>query len=292
MWFVDVVVDLPWFVEKKGKLGEPKSRARQPIPGTDIVNEFLLYGDEHAIRHLRVMLHTDAIDPPHDIVNGNIHRWVNLLEVASGLTARRTATSASLGKNTSAMIVLMGQGDETTDSCQLDPQYAPVSEIDYQAAANLMAAWKPDFRAHLFYLGRFLNHELPPEVRWLNGYRLLEWHFRRGKVGLAKDDAYLAFLAQHGQAFDALLAPKQDRKGAIEEVRALAAHAILSRTSDPRNDNASTNLVLKTFSALEYLVTALLNEGAADGVSFIPKQPETPLGNREQITADDSGKKC
>src|SRR5262245_31510828 len=29
MWFVDVVVDLPWFVAKKGKLGEPKSRSRQ-----------------------------------------------------------------------------------------------------------------------------------------------------------------------------------------------------------------------------------------------------------------------
>jgi len=35
--------------------------------------------------------------------------------------------------------------------------------------------------------------------------------------------------------------PKQDRKGVIEEVRALATHAILPRTPDPRNDNASTN---------------------------------------------------
>jgi hypothetical protein len=52
MWFVDVVVDLPWFVEKKGKLGKPKARARQPIPNTDVENEFLLYGDEYAIRHL------------------------------------------------------------------------------------------------------------------------------------------------------------------------------------------------------------------------------------------------
>jgi hypothetical protein len=275
MWFVDVVVDLPWFVKKKGKLGKPQSRARQPIPNTDIENEFLLYGDEHAIRHLRVMLHTEADEPPHDIVNGNVHRWVNLLEVASGLAAPCTATAASLGKNTSAMIVWMGQGEETTDSFQLDPQYAPVSEVDYQAAASLMAAWKPDFRAHLFYLGRFLNHELPSEVRWLNGYRLLEWHFRRGKTGLAQDNAYLAFLAQHGQALDALLGPQQDRKGVIEEVRALAAHAILSRTADPRNDNASTNLVIKTFAALESLVTALLNEGAVEGVSFIPKRPET-----------------
>jgi len=140
-------------------------------------------------------------------------------------------------------------------------------------------------------LSRFLNHELPPEVRWLNGYRLLEWHFRRGQAGLVKDKAYLAFLTQHGQVFDALLGPKQDRKGVIEEVRALATHAILSRTADPRNDNASTNPIVRTFAALECLVTALLNEGAMEGVSFIPKQPESPLGNQGQITAAISGEK-
>ena len=288
MWLVDVVVDLPWFVETKGKLGDAKSRARQPIPNTDIENEFLLYGDEHAIRHLRVVLHTEADEPPHDIVNSNVHRWVNLLEVASGFAAPRTATAASLGKNTSAMMVLMRKGDETTNSCQLNPQHTPVSKVDYQAAANLMAGWKPDFRAHLFYLGRFLNHDLPAEVRWLNGYRLLEWHFRRGKAGLAKDKAYLAFLAQHGQAFDALLGPKQDRKGVIEEVRALVAHAILSRTADPRNDSASTNLVIKTFAALECLVTALLNEGAAEGLRFVPKKPEAPPATRNEITSSES----
>jgi hypothetical protein len=291
MWFVDVVIDLPWFAEKKGELGKPKSRARQLIPGTEIENEFLLYGDAHAIRHLRVMLHTEAKEAPHDIVDRNVHRWVNLVEVASGLAAPRTATTASLGKNTSALMVWLGQGDETTNSIQLDPQYAPAKEVDYPAAAGLMVAWKPNFRVHLFYLGRFLNHELPPEVRWLNGYRLLEWHFRRGKVGLAKDNAYLAFLAQHGQAFDALLGPEQDRKGVIEEVRALAAHAILSRTTDPRNENASTNLIIKTFAALESLVTALLNEGAVEGVSFFPKQPEDPTKQRDQITPAISGEK-
>jgi hypothetical protein len=82
-------------------------------------------------------------------------------------------------------------------------------------------------------------------------------------------------LAEHGQALDTLLGPRQDRKGVIEEVRALAAHAILSRTTDPRNDNASTNLVIKTFAALESLVTALLNEGTVEGASFFQKKPET-----------------
>jgi hypothetical protein len=279
MWFVDVVVDLPWFVETKGKLGEPRARASQNVPCTDIQNEFLIYGNDHAIRHLRVMLHTESEEPPRELVNENIHRWVNLLEVASGLTAPQTASTASLGKNTSAMIVFMARGDETTDSCQLDPQYASPEEVNYQAAAKLMAGWTPDFRVHLFYLGRFLNHELPPEVRWLNGYRALEWHFCRGKGQLSKKRAYLRFLAQHGHAFDPLLGPQQDRKGLIEEVRALAAHASLSRTKDPRNENASTNLINKTFaaSALESLIVVLLNEGVVEGVTFTPKMPVGPI---------------
>ena len=73
MWFVDVVIDLLWFTEKKGKLGKPKSRSRQLIPGTNVENEFLLYGDEHAIRHLRVMLHTEADQPPHDMEPGAVN---------------------------------------------------------------------------------------------------------------------------------------------------------------------------------------------------------------------------
>ena len=145
MWFVDVVVDLPWFVEKKGKLGEPRARASQAIPDVNIQNEFLLYGDDDAIRHLRILLHTDREIPPHDILNTNIQRWVNLLEVASGLATPKAASAASLGKNTASVIVWMGQGDETTDSCQLDPQYAPAEKADYETAAKLMVAWKPDF---------------------------------------------------------------------------------------------------------------------------------------------------
>ena len=277
MWFVDIVIDFAWFVERKGKLGEPRSRARQAIPERDFDNEFLLYGDGEAVRHLRVLLHLECPNAPHDVVNGNIHRWVNLLEVATGLAAPMTASSASLGPNTSAMMVMLGQGDETTDALQLHPEFSPPKPIDYEAAARLMAGWKPDFRVHLFYLGRFLNHQLPPEVRWLNGYRLLEWHFRRGKDKLVKDPTYQDFLARNGQAFDALLATNQDRKGVIEEVRAMVAHAVLSRTADPRTENASTNLVLKTFSALESLVIALINEGVVAGLSFMPKLPGAPF---------------
>lgn len=271
MWFVDIIVDLPWFAETKGKLGKPESRATQSIPEQGMEKTFLLYGDKLVIRHLRVLIHTDSRDPPHDVVDANIHLWVNLLEVASGLVASKTATAASLGPNTSGIIVSMGEGDEDSDCCQMDPQYTSPVTINYNTAAKMMAAWEPDYRAHLFYFGRFLNHELPPEVRWLNGYRVLEWHFRRGDIGLAKDKKYREYIAQHGSALDAVLRPKQDRKGLIEEVRALAAHAILSQAADPRLEDAGTNLINASFQGLEVLVMAVMNEGTGGRVSFVPK---------------------
>jgi hypothetical protein len=270
MWFVDIIVDLSWFAAAKGKLGPPNSRASQQIPDTDVESTFLLYGDALEVRHLRVLIHTDDCAPPHDIVNANINRWVNLLEVATGLVAAATATTASLARNSTAMMVFLAEGDEHTDSCLLDPQYEPAVHLNYEAAANMMAAWEPDFRVHLFYLGRFLNQQLPPEVRWLNGYRLLEWHFRRGKIGLGKDTGYRDLLDQHGGALDPLLNASQDRKGLIEEVRAMCAHSILSRTQDPRNQDGSTNLINQTFQALESLVMTVMNEGTGGRVSFMP----------------------
>ena len=271
MWCVDIVVDLPWFVQSRGNLGEPKSRARQKIPKSDVENEFLLYGDEVAVRHLRVILHTDQNEPPHDIVNANIHRWVNLLEVASGIVAPNTATTASLGPNTSAMIVCLGEGDEHSPALQLDPKYNPPATVDYDGVARIMAIWVPDFHVHLFYLSRFLNKGLPPEVRWLNGYRALEWHFQRGSTALAKDRMYLAFLDQHGGAFDTLRRSNQDRKGVIEEIRAIAAHALLSHGGDPRTEGGSANLITKSFTALEALIMALMNQGATGNINFVPK---------------------
>ena len=153
MWFVDIVVDLPWFAATKGKLGLPKSRATQSIPDHDMTNTFLLYGDHLVIRHLRILLHTDSREQADAVVGANVHRWVNLLEVSSGLIASKTATTASLGRDTSEMIILMGEGDEESDACHIEPHHNPPVPINYDAAANMMAAWGPDFRVHLFYLG-------------------------------------------------------------------------------------------------------------------------------------------
>jgi hypothetical protein len=256
-----------------GKIGAPRARALQEVYEPNLKTEILLYGDDEAIRHLRVMIHTDDDPTARACVNRNIHQWINALEVSSALATPTFTTAAPLQKNSAAFMVFVGGGDENTDAIQLDLQYAPAAKADFASAVQLMISWKPDFRIHLFYLSRFLNHKLLPEVRWLNGYRLLEWHFRRGKIGLKRDKAYGIFLDQHGAALDAHLSTNQTRAGLMEETRALAAHAILSKSADPRSEGAATNLVLKTFAALESLVIQVLNEGTLEGCSFYPTPP-------------------
>jgi hypothetical protein len=270
LWFADIVVDLPWFIGREGKLGEPRARASEPLTDQHVRTEVALYGDDEAIRHVRIIIETDDELAAHACVDGNIHRWVNALEISSMLATPTVSTAAALQKNSAAFMVFMGNGRIDADSVSLTLNYAPQAPADFLAAAAIMTSWKADFRVHLFYISRFLNHSLPPEVRWLNGYRALEWHFMRGKVGLAGSDAFRAFLDRYGTALDANLKQNQSRHGLIEEVRAQAAHAILSRSTDPRSDYGSTNLILKSFPALESLVMRLMNEGTNGAVSFMP----------------------
>lgn len=270
MWFADVVLDLEWYAEARGKLGTPKARATQAVEAPSLETEFLLYGDETRIRHLRVMMETEDHSVAEACVNANIHRWINCVEVASSLATAHHTTVAMLVPEAAQFAVLLGQGDEQADAVQLDPKYAPATEPNFEGAAALMAAWLPDFRIHLHYLARFLNRNLPPEMRWLNGYRVLEWHFMRGKVGLGRSPAFKDFVRQVADRLDAVRASGQTREGLVEEVRALVAHAQLAKREAPKLEGVTADLVLRTFPAMEQMVMAVMNQGVDGRLRFYP----------------------
>jgi hypothetical protein len=269
VWFADVVLDLPWFIAREGRLGEYAARSSQDARDPDPKLEFVLYGDDEAIRHLRVMMHTDDHAVADKCSDRNINRWVSAVEVSSELTTPTFTTAAPLQKNSAAFIVILGQGQIETDACKLDMKYTKPPKADFASAAKIMSAWKPDYGIHLHYFSRFLNSTLLPEARWLNGYRLLEWHFRRGRTGLPSDKPYRDFIDTHGSGFDAHLRQGQTRYRLIEETRALAAHAIVAADSD--SERRTTDLILRTFSAMEYVVSKLMNDGAGPDVEIFPK---------------------
>jgi hypothetical protein len=269
MWFADVVLDLQWFIASEGKLGEPKGRTTTPVSDPEALTvEILLYGDDEAIKHLRLMIHTDEDAKANACVDHNIQNWIASLEVASALATPKIASAARLQKNSASFMVLVGQGDANTPALMLNLEYTPAAKADLSNAAKLMASWKPDFKFHLHYISRFLNHDLLPEVRWLNGYRALEWHFLRGKSGLASHRSYRTFIDTHGAGLDPYLRKDQTRYRLMEEIRALVAHAVVAESADADSERAAGDLVLKTFPTLQTFVMQLMNEGSSSEITF------------------------
>jgi hypothetical protein len=274
-WHIDIVLDLNWFCAHGGRVIEPKARATG-MDQRGNPTEFLIYGERGTIDHLRVMIQAETDQEANAIVNANIVVWREALAVTSVLTTPGYSGVATLGTNSSSHLVFLGKGDADTPLMILNLQWAKAHPTDYEAAATLMAAWPPDMAHHLHFLAKFLNPNLPADVRWLQGYRFIEWHFERGGANLPRNQDYRIFLDAHGASFDPLKRAAQTRVGFIEEIRALMAHALLADRSTEddrvRMQSAATN----TFAALESLVLIILNELAPPGLEFRPKPPPEP----------------
>jgi hypothetical protein len=266
MWFADIITDISWLSSVEGRLGTPRSRAKHRNGDPDLDLEFLVYGDELQIRHLRVLIDTDTYERASACVDQNIGFWTNLLEVASLVASPTLCTVARLQPNSTRYCVFLAEGDEHTPCLYFRMEGLKQKPTDYEAVATLITGWRKEFNTHLFFLSRFLNHALPPETRWLNGYRLLEWHFMRGRTGLPGDTAWRCFLEEHGETLDPFLREQQTRYGLIEETRALVSHAMLQNRPDPDTEGGTLDLVTKTFKSLERLVVQVMNEGAREGI--------------------------
>src|SRR3981189_3739771 len=120
MWFADVILDLPWFAARQGKLGDYAACSSQEAKDPDPKTEFVLYGDGEAIRHLRVMIHTGDHAVADAYANRNIHRWVSAVEVSSALATPKFTTAAQLQKNSAAFMVILAQGQIDTESLKID----------------------------------------------------------------------------------------------------------------------------------------------------------------------------
>ena len=161
--------------------------------------------------------------------------------------------------NSTTFAISLGHGDEKSPALIIKPTLNR-SPISYGNIAVGMTAWGGDMTHYLFYFRRFVDNDLPTDVRWLNGYRLLEWHFVGKGAHLAKNAKWREFVERFQVLVEPGLRPKQTPVGLIEEARALAAHAGIDdrkpeeRLRDPRNS------IEKTFRAIEAMVMTVLNE--------------------------------
>jgi hypothetical protein len=166
----------------------------------------------------------------------------------------------ALSPGSQTFAVGLGQGAEDSPALVLKPIHSAAPKLNYQQVAYGIAAWDGSTTDYLFYFRRFVDGSLPLDVRWLNGYRLLEWHFVGHRAGLAKSSRWRTFVEEFREQLNPLLRPKQTRVGLLEEARALAAHAGLDHRSENERLRDRRNAMEKTFKILQLMVTRVLNE--------------------------------
>ena len=94
---------MPWFIASRGKIGESRARALQKVYDPDLKTEILLYGDDEAIRHLRVLMHTDDDATANACVDRNIQQWVVCHERRVSCLRRATVREMKEGPSGSAI---------------------------------------------------------------------------------------------------------------------------------------------------------------------------------------------
>jgi hypothetical protein len=253
----------------KRQLGEPTARSEGMWGEPPVRVETLLYAEDDRLRHVRKLLHVDTHEECDRCVSQHMPEWVCAIEIASTLATGQTA-SPDFVPNSANYFVVVGEGDETAEAVALEIKSGRDQPADLLAAARLIEAWRPATRPHLHFLAGSMHTGYPLKTRWLDGYRFLEWHFRRGKVGLARDASWQGFLAEHGGQLDELCISDQSRAGLLEEVRASVAHALLAHRRDPNNDGATLDMAAKTFPILQALCAIIMTEISVDGIAFQP----------------------
>lgn len=260
MWFADIYCDLAWVSERNGVLGPPRFRlrgARSTSLGIGI--DFHFFGDHHRLRHMRALMDTDNQQMAETCLDLNIQSWVSSLEVAVMLETKKPFEVPRL-PDSQAFAVSFGQGDEHSPALLIDVSQPPPASLSYERVAHGMAAWGRDVSEHLFYFRRLVDASLPLDVRWLNGYRLLEWHFVGDQAGLARSKEWRAFVVRFEADLRPLARSKQTSVGLLEEARALAAHAGPDRRSEAERTKDPRNAMEKTFRVVERMAATLLNE--------------------------------
>lgn len=260
MWMADLHCDFDWVAERKGDLGDPRFVFGGRSRSLDITIEVLLYGDDQALRHVRVLMHTDNQEIADRCVNLNIHLWANGLESAVMMLTGRPfhLPMTKFGQ----IMALMQQGNRNTPATIIQPQNDP-TPIDYKSIANAMTLANDDLKPYVFYLRRVVDMSLPLDVRWLNGYRLLEWHFVKDRAELDRSPEWRAFLGRFEANLRPIARKGQTLHGLMEEARAMAAHANMDQRGDNERAVDPLTLMQKTFPTLEDMVMTILNEHPA-----------------------------
>ena len=276
MWFADIFCDIGWVAKRGGVLSNHRMRlSGAHSQSLDLAIEFHFYGDDEIVRHVRVLMHTDDRETAETCVNLNVQSWVAALEATVMMETGKPFHVARIGGSQTFAIGL-GQGTADEPALVITPTDVSPRPIDYTRVAQGFSAWDQGVEQHLFYFRRLVDDSLPLDVRWLNGYRLLEWHFVRGRASLPRVAEWRTFVTRFQAHLMPLARPAQTAVGLLEEARALAAHAGLDDRPESERRRDPRNAMERTFRVLETMVITVLNDRAASSghpVRFVTQVP-------------------
>ena len=279
-WFCDIYCDFVWIAQRNGILGEPLGRlegAHSKALGISVgIN---LYGDSSTVRHARVLMGTEEHQIADTCQNMNVQHWVAAIEVAVTLESQR-AFHVMRVPDTLMFVTALAQGASDSPATVLKFDAPAPPRLDFTAMIHLVGAWPAELGQHLFYFRRLVDLSLPLDVRWLNGYRLLEWHFVSDQTNLSYSLAWRALLARFDADLEPIRRKGQTNWGLMEQARALAAHAGMDKRSDEERAVKPHTELEATFLTLQHLVMTVLNEHPArqhSKVRFMPPPANTPI---------------
>lgn len=280
MWAYDIYCDYEWVRQCNGHIGSLSFtvNARAGIINDKL--EILLFADNRALRHVRVILHTDDQQLAQECINANINLWIDSIETAVILHIRQSYSIPRLaGTGLYATVLSEYQGGEhiATEISLSSPQIL----FDPRIVGDSFALWNIDMRLHLFYCRRMIDPNILLDQRWLYGYKLFEFHFVRQKLGpeksakngkhdLPKNAQWRDYLERYRtqlESFANTSQPKDNQLfGLIERVRNMTAHAFVDDRPLQERQKQPLNLLELTFPIMLSMANDLINSLANKNV--------------------------
>jgi hypothetical protein len=144
-------------IQRGGQVPKARARSSRKLEGEDRSAEFWFYGEGEAINHVRIVFEVKNTNQAQEVVDRNIAFWRDAIAVTSVIATSHYTAAQTLGTNSTLHPVFLGEGDVSTPLFGFQPVLAKPVPANYEAAAHVMANWRPEFKHHLHFLAKFLD---------------------------------------------------------------------------------------------------------------------------------------
>jgi hypothetical protein len=226
MWYIEIVCSKEWIDGKinpsdaivfTGDMILSDSKNDHPAEG-------VVYSTNNELHTLRMISKTQFDQQLVDELSDyNIKYWKSIIENFIRLSGDRFYSIYTPLLNN--IMLTYGEGNKDSKPLIISGQInIPKPKIDFSILIKATKAFPRENTLYMQYLNRFTDQSIPLEMRWLNGYKIFELHYKYplGK----KNKQWINFLEEWRGDITPMLKKNQNLHGFIEAIRNDAAHAV------------------------------------------------------------------